>query len=542
VYFYNLWQLQQYQFFVVLIAVIGGLFYRRWDRDFNFPSTPFQVSLALLGLITGTLGCILWSPWLAFFSFATCLSSFFATCREKSLTVEVEPISNGSLLYLSLAPWICLRLPLGLDDRFIQYLQHITARLSSYILDLLSIPHQISGVIFELASGKLFVEEACSGVQSLFALLCVAMLLMAIHYRPILLLPIYALAGVFSAILLNIIRVTSIAIALEWFQYDLAHGVVHDILGYACLTLSITLLLSFDRLFQVIFYPISDDNNPLANQLIPNPFQLTWNRFLAPIKRTQTIKSLSSRQSQFLYWIAIGLCSIGWIFQLSQSVQSLRSSNTLLARERDTNQLWSPPESLFASDKEFILEGYEQSRDGKDVSQAKYVDIWKLSDNSKNIHYRVAISQPYDHFHDLNACYYALGWNSSKSEIIKKIEASDPSIENWPFILSKWMNPNGNYAYLSYSAISEDGTPVLPPSEDLLAILGGRLTFKIDPTLIPKNCFLFQIWTTLDAPLSAEEELNLKRMHVKLRERVKEAYVQGLVSSKSNSTATVTSP
>jgi exosortase len=272
-YFYSLWQIEQYGFFVVLLLAVAAMIYGRWDRILRFPDSRPAKAILAIGILIELGASLLWSPWLGYFGFLLMFTSFTLSQREKPEKEGHEPFSAGSLFYLSVAPWLCLRPPLGLDQKLTLSLQHLTARLSSFVLDLLSIPHHITGVVFDLPGGKLFVEEACSGVQSLFALLCVALLFLAFNRRPVVLAPLYAAAAIFSAGLLNLVRIVSIAVAQEWYKMDLAHGVPHEVLGYCCLLSAVLLLASFDRWFRVMFYPLSDRFDPLPDERLPNPLK-----------------------------------------------------------------------------------------------------------------------------------------------------------------------------------------------------------------------------------------------------------------------------
>ncbi len=143
-----------------------------------------------------------------------------------------------------------------LDTQLMSWLQRASSRLSSLMLDLIEVPHRLQGNVFELASGTLFIGEACSGVQSLFTMLFCSMFLVAWLRRRITLLPIYLLAAVVWAGCLNVMRIVAIAVAQQKFGIDLLHGWKHDLLGYTCLGLAMGLLASTDRLIQVLAFPV----------------------------------------------------------------------------------------------------------------------------------------------------------------------------------------------------------------------------------------------------------------------------------------------
>lgn len=523
-YFYGLWQIEQYGFFVVLLLAVAAMIYGRWDRVLRFPETRLSKIVLALGIVIVLAASFLWSPWLGYFGFLLTFTSFSLSHREKPEKEGHEPLSAGTLFYLSIAPWLCLRPPLSLDQKLTLYLQHLTARLSSFVLDLLSIPHHITGVVFDLPGGKLFVEEACSGVQSLFALLCIALLFLAFNRRPVLLAPIYAAAAIFCAGLLNLVRIITIAIAQEWYQLDLAHGVPHEVLGYCCLLVAVLLLASFDRLFRVVFFPISDDANPLGAQRIPNPFKLLWNHFLSPVPSKNKTSSTNYAPNQIISTLLFMVTTIGLGTQLVFGAQDwLRDRNPSAGVfATDSKEIWMPPKDLFVSEGSLVVEGHEQSQDGSDISDGEYVDVWKIYDSQSRLRHRVALSQPYAGFHDLSNCYYGNGWYMKDKQYIKEL----PGIafpQEWPFHFSTSVNDAGEFGYLSYSAFDSTGALIPPPPDNLADILRGRLYFALGGKLNVNQHTMFQIWTTSDRELSPKEVEDLKAMQVTLRAKVIEA-------------------
>jgi exosortase len=520
-YFYSLWQIEQYGFFVVLLLSIGAMFYARWDRVLRLPSNKTSKSLLAIGIAIILAASFLWSPWLGYLGFLLSFSSFALTQHEKPEKEGHEPISAGTLFYLSIAPWLCLRPPLSLDQKLTLYLQHLTARLSSYVLDLLAIPHHITGVVFDLTGGKLFVEEACSGVQSLFALLCIALLFLALNRRPILLAPFYVAAAIFSAGLLNLVRVTSIAVAQEWYSTDLTKGISHDALGYLCLVLAVLLLASFDRLFRVIFFPLSDDTNPLGMQRLPNPFKMLWNFLLSPVQIKSKSNAINNIPSKLISSLLFSITTIGLGTQLVFGSQDWLRDRNPSARVFAVNspQVWIPPTDLFVTSGSLVLEGHEQSRDGSDISDGEYVDVWKFYDSQSRLRHRVAISQPYAGFHDLSNCYNGNGWFLKDKQLVSEL-SGQPFTEEWPFLLSTFVNEAGEYGYLSYSAFDSVGDLIPPPPDNLADILKGRLFFALGGKLNVNQHTMFQIWTVADRELTPKETEDLKALQIQLRGKV----------------------
>jgi exosortase len=529
-YFANLWSIDQYQFFIVLILAIGAMYYSRWNRAFCLPTTPVQICLLALGWFIAMGGTALYSPWLGYLGFLFITSSFSSTHYEKISDDGHEPTSAGTLFYLTIPLWLCLRAPLNFDQKLTIGLQHLTAGVSSFLLDKLSVPHQVSGVIFDLASGKLFVEEACSGVQSLFALLCVSLLLLAWNRRPIVLVPVYAAAAIFSAALLNIIRVVTIAVAQEWYALDLAHGWKHDLLGYSCLMLAILLLASFDRLFRVVFFPLSDDTTPIAQSRTANPIKLVWNKFLSPVSDAQLKRKISSTiktlpKWQFPIFIAAGVLCLGC--QLVFGTQRLLKEKEVWVDPPvgGTEMFWIPSKELFANQTDLVIEGFESFRNGEDRSGGQNTDVWMVLDTKTKLRHRIAISQPYDGFHDLCICYAGNGWRMGEREVTRH-DSSTLAIGGWGFIFSNWFNDDGSYAYLTFSGLNSDNTPAAIPDETVADIFANRFALGGNSEEKPKECLMLQVWTTLDSPLTKDEQAALKQFHIQVRDVVRPAFAQ----------------
>lgn len=515
VYLWRLWDIEQYSFFPVLFVAIGAMAYTRWNKQFRLPSSWFTSLTLALGFAIQLAASVLWSPWLAFLGFLLVATSLFASQREKPEKEGHEPFSSGSLFYLSIPLWLCLRIPLGQDQLLTLKLQHITAKVSSYILDFLKIPHQITGVVFDLPGGKLFVEEACSGVQSLFALLCIAFLLLAFNRRPIVLIPIYALAAIFSAGLFNIVRVTAIAIAQERYSYNLAEGVPHEILGYTCLICAILLLASFDRLFRVLFFPLSDSEIPLGRQRIPNPFKILWNSSL-------TLRSQEKSRPQWVIFqnTLLGIV-VGGLALFAVGLQLFFGAELILASSSSSSKpapIWLPSADVLSTNEDFVVESYEHKQGDYDISDGEYVDVWSIYTRETGLHHRVAISQPYKIYHELCLCYQGLGWQQLTQTRIASRDRADAG--DWPFTFATFADAGGNYGYLSFSAFDASGNAIPAPDVNISDLIDTRMLSGRLHKLESNKVIMVQIWTTSDFKLDDSQIDKLQNLQIQLRQKI----------------------
>ena len=137
--------------------------------------------------------------------------------------------------------------------------------------------HLRKGNTIELPDKQLLVEEACSGVQSLFTVLFLAALIVCWRRRGILHAVPLILSGVVFAGAMNVFRISAIAVAWQDNQLDLSHGWYHDALGYMALLLAILLLVSTDALLLFFMASFNDhEYGPFAG-VYRNPFTVLWN-------------------------------------------------------------------------------------------------------------------------------------------------------------------------------------------------------------------------------------------------------------------------
>ena len=153
------------------------------------------------------------------------------------------------------AVWTTLPPPFRWDERLVLRLQRVAADLASAALDLLGRRHLPAGVTVELPGRSYFVEEACSGVNSLYALLAVTALGLAWAGRGwprwLILLP----AAVVWAVAANAVRVTAAVELSAGYGWPVAEGAGHDVLGVLTFALAAGLTLSADALLAVIVPP-----------------------------------------------------------------------------------------------------------------------------------------------------------------------------------------------------------------------------------------------------------------------------------------------
>jgi cell division protein FtsW (lipid II flippase) len=138
-YFRRLWDRPHYQIFPLALIALGIFAYLRWPRDEKrkYQNSFLATTLLLVGLLLGLLGYVFVEPWFGAASAACLAASLF------SRTVESE--TNKTLLSLSLFAFFCVRPPFEADQRLMSWLQQVSAKFTSELLDLVGAEGQLTG-------------------------------------------------------------------------------------------------------------------------------------------------------------------------------------------------------------------------------------------------------------------------------------------------------------------------------------------------------------------------------------------------------------
>jgi exosortase len=300
-YFPQQWSREYYQFFPFAIGVTLGFAVVRCD------SLPRFSGGKLRWIIRG----VLLASALAILAVAAIrspspLTYYIALTLILALILDffIERDSGRSLSYLIIPFLLTVRPPRDLDMRVIQKLQAITSTIASQFLNTLNLDHILEGNrIIPMQGSELLVAEACSGVQSLFTLMFIASVIGVYHRYPILRIFLLTCSAVFWALIMNVMRVMTIAVGQMKFNVDLTSGWQHDVVGYSAMLLSIPFLLSTDRLLSFFFGPIPDD--PRKHQKI-NVLVLAWNWLLSSsAELLETPAEIAERIRQLPNWSAL---------------------------------------------------------------------------------------------------------------------------------------------------------------------------------------------------------------------------------------------
>lgn len=132
-------------------------------------------------------------------------------------------------------------------------LQLAVSFISAKLITLTGIPVFRNGNILEVSSGPLAVEEACSGMRSIMALLALSSLFAYLMYHSRRKQWILFGCALPIAVVTNIIRVTTTGILAHFFGREVAEGILHASFGWLVFVIAFALLFLTSKFLDWLF-------------------------------------------------------------------------------------------------------------------------------------------------------------------------------------------------------------------------------------------------------------------------------------------------
>lgn len=253
----------------MMLLAVAGLSYENWRsarrRGQSFETLKLSTPLFVQSSLTFSAALWLNSPWLAFLT---------------TITILWAVLRNIPFGFSVITPlFVLLPLPFSMDGEAVHGLQRISSRGASALLDLASIQHLMSGNILEVSDKNFFVEEACSGIGSVYLLLASAAIYASWRQLRIVVTIPLLLSAIFWAVAGNTFRIFSVAFAHERLQLDLSSGTLHDMLGSATYLMSLLVLIMTEQALLFLFEPVDTDVTSKASDTKTRILAMAMGRF-----------------------------------------------------------------------------------------------------------------------------------------------------------------------------------------------------------------------------------------------------------------------
>ncbi len=229
----------RYSHCVLLPAVSAMWIYDRWPTLRAVPRAPSGRGVALLA---GAVLVFLYGRFLA-------NNMIQHLAMLAALTGTIWALAGGALLRALAFPvaYLALMVPLKpWDESLTLPLQSLATRIAERFFDALGWVVVREGNVIQLPRLKLLVEEGCSGVHSLFALIALAAAWVFFVERPKWLRATLVAAAVPIAVVANAVRVSATGVLAYKVDPAYAQGTSHATAGMIVFAIGVALLLAVD--------------------------------------------------------------------------------------------------------------------------------------------------------------------------------------------------------------------------------------------------------------------------------------------------------
>jgi exosortase len=398
----QIWLRPHYQFFPLVLLGAAALAYARLRNFGPLTPAPARWSYPLVGLSWALLALaeLLYSSWLGTVSALVLLAALLFALGGGRLFRQAFPA--WLLLWLAVPP------PFELDRQLILSLQTLTAQWSSRVLDLLGVFHVMAGNVVEISGRRLLVEEACSGVNSLFSILACTLFFVLWVRRPLVQSLLLLAAAVAWVLLANVARVTFVTYACARWGIDLTTGWQHEGLGLLLFAIALGLLWSTDRLLQFLLVPgkmSAVEKTPGASL---NPGQ-------DPGRTERFSVGLAGWGVGVAYAALLAAHVALYGFGVGEENAGAGPATAVQAAEGDV---------LPAQVASWERQGFKVETRNPGSAFGEFSRIWNYH-CGQNLG-AVSLDYPFPDWHDLTRCYTGQGWRIEEETVHPAAEADGP--------------------------------------------------------------------------------------------------------------------
>jgi len=545
----RMWAIEHYQFFPLILIGAGYLSYQRWEKGqlLRGGRGVWRVMLAGASALMLMSAILLDSPWVAAISAMVALWTGIYLLGGRSLLVRMLP----AWAFLLLA----VPLPMGLDAFLIMGLQRLATQWASGVLDLFGYRHVVAGVVLELPRRSFLVEEACSGIHSLFAAItCTAFYSIQLKRG----LPRFVsllLATIFWVLVVNATRVTLVTVLCSRWDLPIADGIGHDMVGVISFATSLLMIASSERCLLLLF---------------PYPFELSTYFYQSGSRRSRKkrwwdrpwFRRKSGSTGEDTTRTKQGGPSRSGDAQSDESHDTdekneKRTAGKRRSRPKTSRLSWLETVSLavvFAAlgIAQFAMAGVLGKVEDREVEvkqiaetsastlpteiagwkQADFQDLTRNPDDPNGEFSRlwyfekgddqliVSIDGPFVGWHNLTGCFEGQGWKVVGSEIRKQSGPADQLIRD--YVQMQVDKGLGQHATVLYAVFDQQNRAAIPAGTyasfrairrfPKLAELLGRMSNSDDQHARPDSTtYQVQVYRETTAPLARDEIIQLDR-------------------------------
>ncbi len=477
---------------------IGLAAYLLW-RDWSFlppPSLKLRLSggvLIALGLAVLGFGLVIRSGWVGTLAALVVLAGLLNWVGGRAAWRVMRPAWLMALLLLP--P------PFGLDRSLIIGLQKLASGVAGVWLDGLGIANLATGVVIRTPGNDFLVEEACSGINSLFAAAAVAVFWVLYNRYHLVRSVLFLATVLFWVLVANAVRVWAIVYFEIRWSTDLTAEPSHTLVGLSTFAGALLLAASSDWLLRFILPPPVDEEPDAGGGPIAQARK--------PSKRFRSAGVLAV-VTIFMF------CAVG--MHRGQAVSA--APNVIAdASLMPTVAAGLAPEQVGP----WKLRSHERIERDPSNAFGMVSEAFVYSDGGDPV--VISLDGPYDAWHDLGYCYGAIGWQLRDSENLDL--ASFGELQPIPCVSLSMYRGGDQRSLVMYTSFDSSGQVISPPAShgSVLRNLTNRLgmttaTQTVGGEAVDPPVFQVQMHATSTSEWTPPQRASLDQLYDVMRRRL----------------------
>jgi exosortase len=468
-----LWARPHYQFFPLVIPGAAALAWKSCQRlgPLQPGDRKAATGLAALGWALLAFGVVFVSPGAgAVGALVTLLAALYAL--------------GGRVLVRAALPawaflWLAVPLPRRYDTMLITGLQSLVSGWASQFLDAFDVHHIMEGNVVEIAGGRLLVDEACSGINSLLTLLLGALFFALWTGLSVVRPAVLAAAAVFWVVFGNVLRVVTIVVVNAQFHKDLSHGWKHTALGVLLFVAMLGMVAATDQLYAFAASVVRRARWWATGAMNKRSPKAAGRRAGAGSGVGHSAgPAAADRAGAAPTWLAdprrtwLGTAWTAAAFGALLLPQCLMPGvdwkEVLVSHDVYSGPFAKLGEgSMSARSGPFERVGFTTQHREMNDSWGENSRLWVYRMGTRGVF--ASVDYQFVDWHDLTLCYRGQGWQLTG-------RSTEPSDMGGAVETADFINPQGWYGYLVFGLYGRDGRSVPPPeSVGYLSGLGDRL-------------------------------------------------------------------
>ncbi len=548
IYLLNLWRTRDhFGLLPVALLAFGFLLYRRWprQRESMFYGSVRGDVFFVLGIALGWTGAVLVSPWCSF----AALSAFVVSLLFRTADAGMEV---GRLTSVSVPLLVLLILPLGFDFENVQgdllmleSAKTLAAGVSSDILDMLFLVHFQAGTVVELPGYTVDATAIGNGVFSLFSLLILTAVFIALMRRPFFRGLLLLISAWLWGFLFTAFGMVLLVLGYEYFQADWYAGTSRTVLETLLLAAAALFIVITDQLLIFLFGPVDitsiDESAPYQVRI-----SRFWNRYISGKRQTvidpndQTDLALLARRNRPVtraaastLWVGCLIVAVSALLQVVDVGRAMALANrgasavNLLAPESDSGRLL--PAQVGAWNQiqyDELVPQFESC-----LSATAYRWTFGQPDGTMQIvlelrHPFPAVSYPLRNF--VNR-----GWIVVDDQRLIQ-QPADEAAPRWEFESADLYNSMSETCHVAMCHLDQFGMPLDIPStwnSRFLPRCIDRLGNRVKPRLLRPETIEITAYAVKIGILTESEKQQVRQLFLASREMLRQQFQSGQLSS-----------